>query len=137
MFNSVYTEIIKDSFLSHFILTFSSEFTYFVVLKFSQYSHVMATISALLGSSLGLFVSFLLFYLFAVKFSKLLISGSGYEFVCEIMKKYGFVIMAVSALPDIAILASVFFGLVRYKIKTFIFYLIMYRVLYYLYILYM
>lgn len=136
MLRQGYTEVFIDSFFANFVLTFSKDFAFPSILFFDGYDHLIAAIYAILGSSTGLFTTFIIFYLIAKKFYKMLEFGSNYSTLQKIFGRYGFIISAIMMVPHFSILVPVFMGLVKSNIKTFFFYIILYRTFYYLMVLY-
>lgn len=134
--HQAYIEVFKDSFFANFIITFSEDFAYSFILFFDNYNHVQATILAILGSFCGLLSTFLIFRFLASLFHDALLSSSSYSVVQGLFGKLGFLVFAIIAIPNLSILVPVFSGLVKYNIKSFIFYTILYRSAYYFYVLY-
>ncbi len=132
----VYFEVFKDSFFANFLPTLSQDFAIIFIQFFERYNQNIAGIAAILGSVLAIFLTFIFFYIAATMMKSTLDKGANYEVIQNALKRYGFLFFIISAFPNIMILAPIFAGLARYNIKSFIFYMILYRSLYYLYILY-
>lgn len=133
---NVLFELFKDSFLASFIFYFHEEFAFSYILFFEQYNHNIAAIVTILGSLLGFILTYIFFFGFAEIFKSSIESSGNYPRMQRFFSKYSIIIFSVSLIPGFMVLLPAFAGMIRYNIKAFIFYIILYRSSYYFYLLY-
>jgi membrane protein YqaA with SNARE-associated domain len=134
--DSVYLDIIKDSFLSFFPLTVSEEFAYAATISFGKHDVFISTLSAIAGSSFGLIVTYLAFYGLALLLKKLLDSNSGYPAAQHYTNKLSPVFAIVMAFPQIAVIPAFFFGITKLKFTKLLALVIFFRSCYYMFFLF-
>lgn len=134
--NSVYLDIIKDSFFSFFPLTVSEEFAYNATISFGKHDVLFSTLSAIAGSSLGLIATYLVFYGLALLLKKLLDSNSGYPAARHYTNKLAPIFGAVSAFPQVGVIPAFFFGITKLRFLKFLAIILFFRSCYYIFFLF-
>ncbi len=135
MLNSVYLEILKDSFWSNFAPTVNGEFAYTIVLYFGKNDNIIATLAAFLGSVSGLTATYALFYGLAVLLRKILDRNPGYPQARHYINKLSPIFGMISVIPEICVIPAFFFGFAKLDFKKFILITALYRAIYYIFVL--
>jgi len=133
--NTVYIDIFKDSFLSNFLITLSSEFAYPFALYFGKPDAVTASIAAFFGSVVGISASFALFLLLAKLLKKHLESNPNFPTVKHYITKFSPLMGALALIPELGLLPAFFFGIVSLSWRRFIAIICFYKAIYYTYML--
>jgi len=126
-----YIEVLRDSFLANFIATFSEDFAFFFIQYFPKYDHFASALWAILGSSAGFILSFIIFVALSLLFKRYLESGQNYIKMRSHANKFMPLIFIISLLPNFGILVPVFLGSLRVNFLKFIFLTILFRSIYY------
>ncbi len=135
MLESIYMMVVKDSLLSYFVLTVSDEFAYPVLLMIGGHDNMLATAAAIAGSSIGLMLSYLIFFSAALLMRKLLEGNPGYPAARHYSNKLSPAFGAVMLLPQVAVIPPFIFGLTRINPLKVLAIIVVYRTLHYIYVL--
>jgi membrane protein YqaA with SNARE-associated domain len=135
MINSVYLEILKDSFWGNFAPTVNGEFAYIIVLYFGKHDNILASLYALAGSVGGLTATYFLFYGLALLLKKILNRNPNYPQSRHYISKLSPIFGIITVIPQICVIPAFFFGMAKLDFKKFILITIFYRVAYYIFML--
>jgi membrane protein YqaA with SNARE-associated domain len=133
--NPAYHEVFNDAFFSNFILTYKKEIGFPLLIHFDKYDNYIGLIYGVLGSMLGLGLTFLFFYFCAQIFKDFLHKSASYEPFKDFLNKFKIIFLSLVAFPGASIIAPFFAGLVRMNIFKFFLICLIYRILFYLTIL--
>jgi len=136
IFAEAYFEVLKDAFISNFILTFQKEWGFSLLMHFGEYNNVIGLVYALIGSILGLYLTFLIFYIIAKKFHQFLDKSVSYQPFCDFVNKYKYIFALPIMLPEMTVLVPFFAGFAKMDKLKFLTICVVYRALFYVIILY-
>jgi membrane protein YqaA with SNARE-associated domain len=135
MIDSVYLEVLKDSFWGNFALTVNGDFAYTVLLYFGKNDNLMASLFALIGSVGGLTATYFLFYGVALLLKNVLERNPSYPQSRHYVSKLAPVFGVITVMPQVCVIPAFFFGIAKMNFKRFLVITIFYRIIFYAYML--
>lgn len=133
MIDSVYFNILKDSFWGNFAPTVSGEFAYKIILYYGKHDNILASLFALIGSVGGLTVTYLLFFALAKLMKKILDRNPSYPQAQHYISKYSPILGILTIAPQLCVIPAFFFGFAKMNFKKFLMITIFYRLVYYIF----
>ena len=125
-----YLEIFRDSFFANFLFTFSKDLAFPISFYFEGFNVILSSLIAVTGSSLGLIITFSMFYIIAKSFDKNLKNNYSYQPFKEFINKYPFTSNFFALLPEASVIAPFISGLAKLNYFKFILYILIFRVIF-------
>jgi membrane protein YqaA with SNARE-associated domain len=129
--NPALLELFKDSFTAHFIFTFHEEIGFQTALHFQSAEIYILCVVAVLGSGFGLLASFIFFDLIARMLRNFLEKSHNYQPLKDFMSKYPYLVLFITAFPNFSVIGAFFGGMARMSILKFMFFVLIFRSIYY------